>query len=227
MHATRQLTLGGLYLCGFLLLTSLALQIGSWALWLLWPAGACLLVSGIYWAGDPALFRKRGGSLQAAMQCLLAPYTLAAWLNSRWWTRNEPAAVEISDGVWLGRLPSRSDRQAVGILSIVDLAAELPLPIDHIEYLFVPILDLAVPTTAQLDRAVAAIESLDANRPTLVCCALGYSRSAAAVAAWLVKIGRANSVDHAIAIIQHRRKRIVLTAHRASLNSWAGARRYT
>jgi hypothetical protein len=224
---TRKLKIGGLYFCGFLLLTALATQIGTWAWWLLWPAGACLIVSGIYLTDDPALFRKRGGSLQAAMQWLLVPYTLAAWLNSRWWTHNEATAVEISDGVWLGRLPSRSEREALGVLSIVDLAAELPVPIDHIEYRFVPMLDLAVPTTAQLDRAVAAIESLEANRPTLVCCALGYSRSAAAVAAWLVKTGRANSVDHAIATIQHRRKRIVLTAHRARLNSWAEERRYT
>jgi protein-tyrosine phosphatase len=225
MGKTRQLKLGGLYLAGSLLLVALAAQIGSWAWWLLWPAGACLIVASIYATGDAALFRKRRGSLQGAMQLLLAPYTAAAWLNSRWWTRNETAA-EISDGVWLGRLPSCSERRVLGIRSIVDLAAELPAPIHNIDYRFVPTLDLTVPTTAQLDRAVAAIESLEANRPTLVCCALGYSRSAAAVAAWLVKIGRANSVDQASAIIQHRRKSLVLTAHRARLNSWVEARRY-
>jgi 1-acyl-sn-glycerol-3-phosphate acyltransferase len=211
-HTPRHWNFAGLYSLGFLLLAILAIEIGGWALWLLWPAGACLIVAGIYWTGDPTLFRKREGSLRGAMQWLLAPYTGAAWLNSKWWTRHEPVAVEIADGVWLGRLPTRSEREAFGISSIVDLCSELPVQIDHVEYRSVPVLDLTVLTTAQLDRAVAAIEGFHTNRPTLVCCALGYSRSAAAVAAWLMKTGRAASLDNAVAMIRKRRKCIVLAA---------------
>ena len=44
----------------------------------------------------------------------------------------------------------------------------------------------------------------------LVCCALGYSRSAAAVAAWLVASGRAADVDAALARVRGARPGIVL-----------------
>ena len=228
MAKTRHWKLAMPYLCGSLLLIALATEFGGWAWWLLWPAGACLIVANIYWIGDPGLFRKRHGSLKGAMRWLLAPYTMAAWLNSRCWTRDQPLAGEISDGVWLGRLPSRRERETLGISSMVDLCAELPIHTGHTEYRDVPVLDLTVPTNSQLDRAVAAIESLHTNRPTLVCCALGYSRSAATVAAWLMNTGRTASLDDAIALIQSRRKRIVLSAaHRVRLRNWTEARRFT
>ncbi|HLD69093.1 MAG TPA: hypothetical protein VJA19_24035, partial [Pseudomonas sp.] len=43
------------------------------------------------------------------------------------------------------------------------------------------------------------IEQGRARGPLLVCCALGYSRSATAVAAWLLHSGRAADVDMALA----------------------------
>ena len=73
-------------------------------------------------------------------------------------------------------------------------------------------LDLVVPTTQQLVQAVAAIEQARSAGSVLVCCALGYSRSAAAVAAWLLSTGRAESVEAAIAEIRGARPRIVLDA---------------
>ena len=71
-------------------------------------------------------------------------------------------------------------------------------------------MDLLVPTRDQLEAAVNAIQDLERERPTLVCCALGYSRSAAAVAAWLVASGRAASVDESIDRIKAQRPQIVL-----------------
>jgi len=44
----------------------------------------------------------------------------------------------------------------------------------------------------------------------LVCCALGYSRSAAAVVAWLLMTDRAATVDSALASVQKVRPSIVL-----------------
>jgi protein-tyrosine phosphatase len=43
-----------------------------------------------------------------------------------------------------------------------------------------------------------------------VCCALGYGRSAAAVATWLVATGYAATLDDAVAEIRRARPRIVL-----------------
>lgn len=215
----RYWKIGALYAAGGTLLAVVAFRFGSWAYWLLWPAGSCAIVAAIYWAGDPALFRKRNGTQQMAMWWLLAPYTAAAWLNSRWWTYGEPAAVEIADGVWIGRLPG----QPLGFQSLVDLTAELSISTDGIPYRNVPVLDLTAPAAAQLEEAVAAIEEMHRHRPTLVCCALGYSRSAAAVTAWLVATGRAESMDDAVAAIE-RRRRVVLplsaTASEEARRQW-------
>jgi len=51
-----------------------------------------------------------------------------------------------------------------------------------------------------------------------VCCALGYSRSAAAVAAWLVLSGRAADLEQALDRVRAARATIVLRrAHRRAL----------
>jgi protein-tyrosine phosphatase len=46
--------------------------------------------------------------------------------------------------------------------------------------------------------------------PVLVCCALGYSRSAAAVAAWLVATGRAAAALEAVEQVRRARPAAVL-----------------
>jgi protein-tyrosine phosphatase len=44
----------------------------------------------------------------------------------------------------------------------------------------------------------------------LVCCALGYSRSAAAAAAWLITSGRAHNASTAVAQLRLARPQLVL-----------------
>ena len=72
--------------------------------------------------------------------------------------------------------------------------------------------DFFVPAPELLARAAAEIEQARSAGRVLVCCALGYSRSAAAVATWLVSARRAASVDAAIAEIRRARPRIALDA---------------
>lgn len=86
-------------------------------------------------------------------------------------------------------------------------------------------LDLCAPSPAQCLEAAKAIEDLRQHGPLLVCCALGYSRSATALAAWLLHSGRASSVDGAIVQLQRARPHIVLqAAHRQALQSLISAR---
>ena len=78
-----------------------------------------------------------------------------------------------------------------------------------------PTLDLLTPDVALLQQAASAIEHLRAQGPVLVCCALGYSRSASAVAAWLVVTGRCVDAQQAESLIRKARPGIVLhSAHR-------------
>ena len=225
VSSTGLQTCSFLYLFASLFLTTAALWFGGFTLLLLWPAASLSIVSAAYFAARPGIFSKRKGALHPAMTVLLAPYLAAAWLNSRWWTRHQPPAQEIAGGVWTGRIAGQSELEAMGIASIVDLTAELPVRPGSVSYCNVPMLDLAVPTVEQLDTAVEAIDGFETQRPTLVCCALGYSRSAAAMVAWLVASGNAASIDAAIDIVRGRRPRVVLgAAHQARLKEWESRR---
>jgi protein-tyrosine phosphatase len=146
----------------------------------------------------------------------------ASWINSRLWTRKHPQPDQVVDNVWLGRLPGAD--QLAPFKAVVDLCAELPLNPRGRAYQSIPVLDLTAPSTEQCLAAALAIEQLRQQGPLLVCCALGYSRSATAVAAWLLHSGRANTVDAAVGMIKAARPRVVLhPAHRQALeHAYAG-----
>ncbi|KAG1270787.1 hypothetical protein G6F65_012859 [Rhizopus arrhizus] len=190
------------------------------ALWLLWPVVSLLLVALAYAGLGTAVFQKRAdGRLTMAARWLLAPYLGAAWINSRVWTRRAPQPVPVMDGVWLGRIPSTA--LLPPLRGVVDVCAELSCRAPGAAYARVPMLDLVVPTPAQLREAAEAIERLRAQGPLLVCCALGYSRSAASVATWLLCSGRATDADAAVAIVRSARRSIVL--HDSHLQAIAAA----
>lgn len=217
-RSPRQWRLAGAYLLAALGAGGLGYVLGGAGLWLVWLGLALGLVALNYALLGPAGFQKQNGRHSLGAALLLAPYTLAAWLNSRLWTRAHPAPDLIADGVWLGRLPNAAAMEAGGFKALLDLTAELPAPRGNWAYAGLPWLDLVAPTAQQLEQAAACIDRLRRHGPLLVCCALGYSRSASAVAAWLVSSGRAESVDAAIAILQGARPHIVLgAAHRDAL----------
>jgi protein-tyrosine phosphatase/membrane-associated phospholipid phosphatase len=221
-HRRRQLALR--YFAGAAVAAVVALMIGDWGLWLLWVTGALLLVSSIYACLDANAFQKGAdGRLSSASQWLLAPYLLGAWLNSCWWTRDRPAANAVTPEVWIGRLASAADVPRVN--TVVDLCAELPCPATAAVYVAVPALDLITLNEAQLETAAAAIARAVINGTVLVCCALGYSRSAAAVAAWLITSGRAGTAQEAVEQIRLARPQIVLSdAQCRALDALARAR---
>jgi protein-tyrosine phosphatase len=221
---SKRWRLGLRYGLGALVLAIPALALGAGWLWLLWPAVALLLVALNYLLLGAGGFQKRAdGRLSPAARWLYAPYLAAAWVNSRLWTRKHPQADQVVDNVWLGRIPT--GRELESFTSVVDLCAELPLDPQGRAYHGQPVLDLTAPTTAQCLEAAQAIERLREHGPLLVCCALGYSRSATAVAAWLLNSGRAASVDEAVAIIRTARPHVVLhPAHREALENLPYAR---
>ena len=221
----RRFRLGARYLALTLVQILLAYRVGGAAWLLLWPAGATAIVAAIYFRGRAERFQKVNGRMPRAMIALLGPYLAAAWLNSRWWTRKERGAVEIVPGVLMGRSVLPAERDAHGIKSMVDLAAELPLDPRGVVYRSVPMLDLLAPSVEQINAGVKAVEDLKETRPTLVCCALGYSRSAAVMAAWLIASGNALTVKEATGMIRLRQPRVVLgPADKASLEEWARRR---
>lgn len=198
------------YALGCAVFAGLALYGGGLALLLLWPALALLLVALNYALLGAQGFQKGAdGQLSYAARWLLAPYLIGAWLNSRWWTRQHPQADEVCDGVFLGRIPGRG--QAERFAAVVDLCAELPATVTPGQaYCSLPSLDLIVPTAERCREAAHTIEDLRSRGPVLVCCALGYSRSACAVAAWLVLSGRCKDAAQAQQRISQARPGVVL-----------------
>lgn len=214
----RRLQLAARYGLGAALCAAIAFSQQGACLWLLWPGVALLLVALNYALFGAGGFQKRAdGRHSCAVRWLLAPYLAAAWLNSRLWTRRHPQPDEVCDGVYLGRLPAKGE--ATAFSAVVDLCAELPMtPAPGQHYRSLPSLDLVVPQAALCREAAAAIEALRGHGPLLVCCALGYSRSASAVAAWLVLSGRCKDVEGAEALIRRARPGVVLyPAHRREL----------
>ncbi|WP_416466243.1 phosphatase PAP2/dual specificity phosphatase family protein [Pseudomonas sp. LFS044] len=223
---------------------------GAW-LWLAWPAVSLFMVALNYGVLGAGGFQKGSdGRLSNAACWLLAPYLVAAWINSRCWTWRHPQPDEVCDGVFLGRIPGRGERAPFA--AIVDLCAELPfiacttaiagkpaptgtartlepvaIPVGaglpamrpaQSAYRSLPTLDLIAADAQLLQQAADAIEHLRTQGPLLVCCALGYSRSASAVAAWLLLSGRCSDAAQAEALIRQARPGIVLhPAHRQVL----------
>jgi membrane-associated phospholipid phosphatase len=200
-----------LYLTGAVVCTAAAFALQGFAWLLLWPGFALSMVAAAYWTGDSSWLGRRN--------VLMLPYTAAAWINSRLWTRGEPARNHLVDAVWIGRAPSTIDRD--GMNSVVDLAPELTIRGDA----HIAMLDLSPPTEDQLDAAVRAIIGLGGRRPTLVCCALGYSRSAVTSAAWLIAAGHAGNPEDAIEQVRRARPQVVVGPEfKLRLVQWAERR---
>lgn len=207
----RRLILAARYLVVGGVIAAFAIWMGGAGLWLLWPSVSLVLVAANYAVIGAEGFQKdRDGRMSLAARLLLAPYLAAALVNSRLWTRNEPNPVAIVDGVWLGRIPLA--REAGDFATVVDLCAELPGTVTRATWMCIPMLDLVVPRPAELRQAAAAIERGRSAGPVLVCCALGYSRSAATVATWLVASHAARSIGEAIDRIRRARPGIVIEA---------------
>jgi len=204
----RRWRLAGRYTAGSVVLAALGVAIAGAGLWLLWPALSLALVAASYAVLGAGGFQQApDGRVSLAARGLLAPYRLAAWINARLWTRGDAHAL-LRDDVSVGRLPSR--REAAAFATIVSLCAELSGPGGGPPCHAFPMLDLVAPEPATLRRAAATIAAARARGTVLVCCALGYSRSAAAVATWLLASGRAATVDEAVAELRRVRPRIVL-----------------
>jgi hypothetical protein len=205
-------SLASLYGAGALSCLVPSLLWGGWTWLLLWPAVSLLLVASAYRWWGVAPFQKTATGHSWAARALLLPYQAGAWLSSRWWTRNGSASAQVCPGIWIGRAPGRNDWNAAPFAAVLDLTAELAPSRAALRrhYACVPMLDLVPPSAQQLARAVDALTRLRAHGPVLVHCALGYSRSALVVSAWLQRHGVAATPEAALSLVRSVRPQIVL-----------------
>ena len=172
-------------------------------LWLLllWPALALAIVAAGYAGLGASVFQKgEQGCVSLASRVLPLPYRLGARINVWAWTRKLPANVAIADGVFLGRFPTASE--ANGFATVIDLTAEFERPRGTTcNWISIPMLDLVTPPAERITAAVEVVEKERASASVLVCCALGFQRSAQVVAEWLVSTGRAETRGQARAML--------------------------
>lgn len=208
----RRWRIASYYFVTAIIMAFLALWLSGVGLWLLWPAVSLVLVAINYvYLGSRGFQKGADGQMSIAAKWLYFPYLLAARINSRLWTRNQAKAVAIWDGVHLGRFPARQDVEACGYHAVVDMTAEFAKPDRRVHWHTIPSLDLLVPSRERLLAAASLIAQLEEKGSVLVTCALGYSRSALAVMAWLLVTKRATSVDEAITMVQRQRPAIVIS----------------
>lgn len=205
--------LAGCYAVGALVFLATAHAWGGIGLWLAWPAASLALVALNYAGlGARGFQMDARGRMRWGARWLFAPYRLGATVNARLWTRRLQASVEVAPGLRFGRIPTRAEWEAAGRPRLVSLSAELQIPLAD-GARCVPMLDLVVPTAQCLQRTASVIEGQRrAGRTVWVCCALGFSRSAAAVVAWLRLHGTADSLVQAEGLVRKARPQIVLGA---------------
>ena len=117
--------------------------------------------------------------------------------------------------VWIGALPTPEiarDAIAAGVTAVLDLTVEFSEaePFLKTRYLDVPVLDLTAPNPAQLTDAVRFIEQESARGIVFIHCKAGYSRTAGAVGAWMLRTGRWRTAEDAFAHLQSVRAGIVI-----------------
>jgi membrane-associated phospholipid phosphatase len=196
-----------------------------------WPAAAMGVVAAGYFGVGAAVYGKQGHAPALSARVLLAPCLLGQYLSWRYYRRRSRPWDEIVPGVWIGR--QLTDQEAgeaarAGVTAVLDLTAEFSgaAPFRTLAYRNLPLLDLTAPTVAQLHQAASFIREHAATGAVYVHCKAGYSRSAAAVGAYLLTAGLARSTEDAIAMLRRARPSLVVRAEaRDALIAFEGEER--
>ncbi|HJT81668.1 MAG TPA: dual specificity protein phosphatase family protein [Chthoniobacterales bacterium] len=211
----RDIRLGFYYAVGALVVCAAALLLGGWSFFLLWPAGALAIVAGGYWWFGPSIYRKTDGTLPWSTRFVLAPCLLGQELSRIFYRRQCRPWDLITPQVWIGSRLGRADAEKArraGVTAVLDLTAEFSEAAEfrEIAYGNIPVLDLTAPTEQQLHRMSEFITEHSRDGIVYVHCKIGYSRSAAAIGAWLLASGKARSIEEVFLIIYRARPSIII-----------------
>lgn len=221
------MTVAALYICLALLFT-----VASWLapylllkLLLAWVALSLFVVSSAYWLNSASVFRKRSdGSIPWYSYWLFIPFLLGAGAYNLFTRRRDtvPAMQRVAKGLFLGARLTTADLpelQKNRITAVLDVTAEFAAldglsQMEGMQYLNVPVLDHASPTTAQLKQSVLWLQQQRAaGRRILVHCALGRGRSVLVLAAFLLSRHNSKKAEQALALIKQVRHTARLNRH--------------
>ena len=185
-----------------------------WTFIFVWPAFA--FGSAAYgYAGHGSIYRKKDGRLTFLTKLLYAPLLAGQWLSWKYYRQKSPPWNELTPHVWIGAVLDEDEaHRAVesGVTAVLDLTVEFsePAAFRSVRYHHLPVLDLTAPAPAQLAEAADFIERESASGIVYIHCKAGYSRTAAAAAAWLLTSRRAANADEAFQQLAATRPHIVI-----------------
>ena len=188
-----------------------------WTFLFVWPAFAFGVGAFGYGGFGAGIYRKRDGRLTWLTKVLLGPLLFVQWLSWIYYRGKSARWNAVTLQVWIGALPTPEiarDAIAAGVTAVLDLTVEFSEaePFLKTRYFNLPVLDLTAPNPEQLAEAVRIIERESARGIVFVHCKAGYSRTAGAVGAWLLRTGQARSVGEVVARLEAARPRIVIRA---------------
>ena len=206
--------IGIYYFAGACACLAVAFTCWPWTGILLWPAASLAITATAYWGGGPAIYRKENGRLPLSTRVLLAPCLFGQWLSLLHYRRQGNAWGEAVPRVWIGaKLTEREAQKArqQGVTAALDLTCEFSENKTFLGLIYrnMPILDLTELNAPQLREAADFISQQSTSGVVYVHCKAGYSRSAAAVGAFLLASNRAKTVDECFALMRRARPAII------------------
>jgi protein-tyrosine phosphatase/membrane-associated phospholipid phosphatase len=207
--------IGWYYVAGATTVLMLTLMLWPLGALLLWPVIALGIVGAAYFGIGPIIFRKQEGKIPWSTCFVLGPCLIGQYLSLLYYRRQCRSWDEVTPRIWIGgKLGRHAASKAVraGVTSVLDLSAEFQetQPFRKIDYRNIPVLDLTAPTLEQLGEMAEFIDERSRHGIVYVHCKIGYSRSAAAIAAYLIVHGKANPAEEAFALIRRVRPSIVI-----------------
>ena len=201
-------------MCAIGLLAPIA-WLWPWGALLLWPALACGIVAAAYFGFGVPLFWKIDGRLHWAARIALAPCRMGQRISLIYYRGQCAAWNKITPDVWIGRVLNQQEAESatsLGVSAVLDLTMEFsaPAPFRVLVYRNIPVLDLTAPSVEQLREMAEFIAEESGRGIVYVHCKIGYSRAAAAVAAYLLQTQRVKSVPEAIDLLRRARPAIVV-----------------
>jgi protein-tyrosine phosphatase/1-acyl-sn-glycerol-3-phosphate acyltransferase len=209
------LRMAAYYLAGAVGAGVLARLSWPWGGLLWWPATSLALIGFAYLSVGPAVFAKSNGALTRSAWWVHWPSLAAHWLSYACYRRRCRPYHELVPGVWIGRRLTRREAATAieqGVTSVLDLAAELheTTAFTRLRYRSIPVLDLTAPTLEQLDEGVRFIRTESRRGIVYVHCKIGYSRTGAVAAAYLLATNRVATTSEALAVLRRVRPSIVV-----------------
>jgi protein-tyrosine phosphatase len=206
---------GAYYAIGTLIFACLVAFFWPWGAFLIWPATSLAIAAVAYFGFGPAIFQKRDGRLPWTSWWALGPVLFGLRLSRLYYRRECNAWDQLTPRIWIGSVLSH--REAVeatrlGVTAVLDLTAEFsePAPFRALTYRNIPVLDLTAPRLDQLQEMAAFIDQESKKGVVYIHCKIGYSRTSAAAAAWLLWTGTVGGVPEAIDRLRKVRPTIVV-----------------